>query len=400
MLVNKIIPKGYKKSEVGVIPEDWNCDKIADHCSITTGSKNTQDKVDDGEYPFFVRSQIIERINSFSFDGEGVLTAGDGVGTGKIFHYINGKCDIHQRVYLMSNFKNTLNGQFFFRYFSQAFYNRIMQMTAKSSVDSVRREMIADMQIPLPPTLEEQTAIATALSDVDALIDSLDRLIAKKQNLKQAAMQELLTGNKRLPGFSGEWDEKRLGEVGVFLKGSGVKKDDSQSGDIPCVRYGELYTHHSDIIRNFNSFISDEVAATAMKLRKGDILFAGSGETKEEIGKCAAFIHDQAAYAGGDIVILRPNDVDSVFMGYYLNTSWINRQKASKGQGDAVVHIGAKALADIIVKLPKSIEQTAIATILSDMDTELAALKARREKSVALKQSMMQELLTGKTRLV
>ncbi len=129
-------------------------------------------------------------------------------------------------------------------------------------------------------------------------------------------------------------------------------------------------------------------------------MFAGSGETKEEIGKCAAFISDIEAYAGGDIVILRPDASDSVFLGYYLNTGSIARQKASRGQGDAVVHISSSALSDVRCKLPSHAEQTAIAEVLSDMDAELATLEQRREKTRALKQGMMQELLTGKTRLV
>ncbi|MGL4502815.1 MAG: restriction endonuclease subunit S, partial [Planktothrix sp.] len=198
---NPQLPEGYKQTEVGVIPEDWELDKIASLASISTGSRNTQDKVDNGKYPFFVRSQIVESINSYSFDGEAVLTAGDGVGTGKVFHYIDAKFDVHQRVYKITEFnKNKLNGFFFYKYFSNNFYNRIMSMTAKSSVDSVRMEMIADMLIPLPP-LPEQRLIAQALSDVDALIAALDKLIAKKRHIKTATMQQLLTGKTRLPGF-------------------------------------------------------------------------------------------------------------------------------------------------------------------------------------------------------
>lgn len=129
-------------------------------------------------------------------------------------------------------------------------------------------------------------------------------------------------------------------------------------------------------------------------------MFAGSGETKEEIGKCVAFIDDFEAYAGGDIVILRLTGANPVFMGYYCNTAPINSQKASKGQGDAVVHISAAALASIEVTLPSHDEQTAIATVLADMDTEIEALEQRRAKTRDLKQAMMQELLTGRTRLI
>ncbi len=191
-------PKGTKPSELGEIPEDWDVDKIGSIVSITTGNKNTQDKLSDGKYPFFVRSQKVERINSYSFDGEAVLTAGDGVGTGKIFHYINGKFDYHQRVYLMHNFGERIDGYYFYIYFSNYFYDRIMSMTAKSSVDSVRREMIAEMPIYLP-SKAEQKAIATILSDMDSEIQTLEQRLAKTRQIKQGMMQELLTGRTRLP---------------------------------------------------------------------------------------------------------------------------------------------------------------------------------------------------------
>lgn len=260
--------------------------------------------------------------------------------------------------------------------------------------------IIGNALVPIPPKIDEQDAIATALSDADALLDGLDRLIAKKRDLKQAAMQQLLTGKTRLPGFAGEWAAKRLENMGVFLKGNGVRKDEAQSGDLPCIRYGEIYTHHNDYVLSYNSWISPAVASTAVRLKNGDLLFAGSGETKDEIGKCVAFIDDCEAYAGGDIVILRPHEADSIFMGYYCNTTPVRKQKASRGQGDAVVHISAAALSSVEVQVPSLPEQTAIATGLSDMDAEIAALEKRRNKTKDIKQAMMQELLTGKTRLV
>jgi len=258
---------------------------------------------------------------------------------------------------------------------------------------------IRKIQLALPPA-SEQRKIAEALSDADGLLRALEALIAKKRAIKHATMQQLLTGKTRLPGFSGKWETKRLGELGHFLKGSGVPRDNAQSGSLACVRYGEIYTTHNDFIRKFHSWISVEVAASATRLVRGDVLFAGSGETKEEIGKCVAFVDDREAYAGGDIVILRPRGTDSVFLGYALNTSEVNRQKASLGQGDAVVHISAAALARVHLPMPQLEEQTAIATVLSDMDTEIAALERRRDKTRGIKQGMMQQLLTGRVRLV
>ncbi|MBR9972681.1 restriction endonuclease subunit S [Magnetospirillum sulfuroxidans] len=188
----------YKHTEAGVVPSDWVVSYIEEIATISTGGKNTQDRVDGGEFPFFVRSQKVESINSYSFDGEAVLTAGDGVGTGRIFHYINGKFDAHQRVYLITDFGSHVDGYWFYLYFSVNFYNRLIQMTAKSSVDSIRREMIARMPIALPPTKAEQTAIATILSDMDSEITALEARRDKTRALKQGMMQELLSGRIRL----------------------------------------------------------------------------------------------------------------------------------------------------------------------------------------------------------
>jgi type I restriction enzyme S subunit len=269
-----------------------------------------------------------------------------------------------------------------------------------ATINQITNRSLNSFLIPFPPTEKERGRIGDALSDADALLDGLDRLIAKKRNLKQAAMQQLLTGKTRLPGFSGKWEVKRLGELGAFFKGSGVKKDQAQSGELRCVRYGEIYTHHHNYVRSFNSWISPTVAATAVPLRRGDILFAASGETKEEIGKCVAIHLDVEAYAGGDIVILRPSNCDPLFLGFVLNHPSIASQKASLGQGDAVVHISASALASIAVRLPALEEQSAVAAVLLDFDDEIAALENRRDKVQSLKRAMMQELLTGKTRLV
>ena len=189
--------KNYKQTEAGIIPEDWNFDKIENLTTITTGAKNTQDRVDEGQYPFFVRSQKVERIGTYSFDGEAVLTAGDGVGTGKVFHYVNGKFDFHQRVYKLSNFDDRLYGYFFYLYFKNNFLKRVMAMTAKSSVDSVRMEMIADMFVPLPEK-KEQTVIAQVLSDMESEIEALEQEKNKYKQLKLGMMQQLLTGRIRL----------------------------------------------------------------------------------------------------------------------------------------------------------------------------------------------------------
>lgn len=276
---------------------------------------------------------------------------------------------------------------------------RLADLVSATALPALNNSDLASMLVSLPP-VDCQVEVAGVLARADALLGKLDQLIAKKRDLKQAAMQQLLTGRLRLRSFEGQWEDRSLASLGSMLKGRGVTRDQANSGSIACVRYGEIYTSHHDIVRSITSWISPAVAATATRLKCGDILFAGSGETKEEIGKCVAFIDDFEAYAGGDIVILRPRGTDSRFLGYALNTPEVNRQKANFGQGDAVVHISAAALGSVTVRLPPLDEQVAIATVLADMDTELAALEIRREKTRQLKQGMMQALLTGRIRLV
>ena len=198
-----------------------------------------------------------------------------------------------------------------------------------------------------------------------------------------------------------DWEIKTLGELGSFSKGSGISRAEANTGSIPCVRYGEIYTHHNDYIKKYNSFISSEVAQKAKLLHYGDILFAGSGETKEDIGKSIAFIENIQAYAGGDIIILSTdtNICDAKFIGYISNTSFVNKQKATKGQGDAVVHITSDSLKNISILLPPLPEQKAIAEALSDVDDLITALDKKIAKKRLIKQGAMQELLTGKKRL-
>lgn len=372
------VKKGYKQTEVGIIPEDWSLEFVGNIADVKTGGKNTQDRVDEGQYPFFVRSQTVERINSYSFDGEAVLTAGDGVGTGKVFHYINAKFDVHQRVYRISNFNENLNGYFFYLYFSNHFYNRIMQMTAKSSVDSVRMEMITKMLIPLPPTLTEQTAIATALSDADALIEALEQLITKKRQIKHGAMQELLTGKKRLPGFSGEWEVRRLGELLDYEQPTKYLVSNSEYGDgndVPVLTAGKTfilgYTDEQDGIFNDLPVIIFDDFTTASKY----VTFPFKAKSSA-------------------MKMLKPKDKKTSLRLIFELIQSIKFQLGDHKR------YWISEYQTLEIKFPSEEEQAAIAAILSDMDADIAALEEKLNKARAVKQGMMQELLTGRVRLV
>lgn len=378
----------YIQTEIGLIPSDWKVDFIKNIAQIKTGSRNTQDRIENGIYPFFVRSQTIERINSYSFDGEAVLTAGDGVGVGKVIHYVNEKFDCHQRVYRISDFNTNVNGFYFFQYFSNNFLNRIMQMTAKSSVDSVRMEMIADMQIPLPPTLEEQTLIATALSNTDTWIANLENLLTKKRQIKQGALQELLKPKQG-------WEDKKLGDVGECIIGLTYSPDN-------VVSEGKLVLRSSNVkdnklVYSDTVFVNVEVSEKLIT-RKGDILICVRNGSRNLIGKCA-YIDGRGVGEtfGAFMSVFRSNYNAYIFQVFQSN---IIKKQIEEHLGATINQITNKSLNSFQIPFPTIKEQEYIVDILSDMDAEIEQLETKLEKAKKVKQGMMQELLTGKTRLV
>lgn len=391
------VPPGYKRTEMGVIPEDWEVKSFSEILK-RYNAKSSQIKA--SEYQDFGIFPVVDQGKQsvigftdnkdkvFSCPKAGVIIFGDHTCIVKYIDFDFSVGADGTQVLITKTNEST------------AFYAYQLQHRGVESTGYNRHFKFLKERAFLVPPVAERRAIVTALSDADALIESLNRLIAKKRAIKQATMQQLLTGQTRLPGFTVEWETKRLAAIGNFYKGYGIKRDDVTSEGVPCIRYGEIYTRYGDCVVAPESRVPERVAQSAFSLKSGDLLFAGSGETAEEIGMCVAYLGRQAAYAGGDIVILRPYQGNPAYLGRLLNHPSIVQQKARLGQGDAVVHISARNLAHIELRLPSEEEQSAISNLLFDMDTEIEALERRRDKARQIKQGMMQQLLTGRVRLV
>ena len=412
MEVNRNTTSGnlaYKKTVIDVLPCDWTVRELGPLVTITSGESPYLFSFCDSGIPYFKVDQL---NNSTKFLGSTytdyfISASSKTVPRGSILFPKRGASIMLNKVRLLEEdgYMDTnvmaltptgdINGNYLFYILS---YLRLSSVADITSIPQINNKHIIPFQVPCPP-LAEQYAIADALSDVDELLAGLDAVISKKRIIKQATVQQLLTGKIRLPGFSGEWKTKRLGELGDFSKGYGIKREDISDAGLPCIRYGELYTRYENYILNVASRVPPSVALDALPIRTGDLLFAGSGETAEEIGRCAVYLGQETAYAGGDIVVLTPSEQSSIYLGHLMNCSTVSMEKARMGQGDAIVHISASNLAQIQLKLPSFVEQQAIATVLYDMDVEIAALERRREKTHVIKQGMMQALLTGKVRL-
>jgi type I restriction enzyme S subunit len=357
------------------LPDGWKREQIRAFASIGTGAKDTQDRSPLGRYPFYVRSQKVERIDSWSFEGEAVLTAGDGVGTGKVFHYIDGRFDYHQRVYRISNFRSDVSGRYFFHQFSRNFLARIESLTAKSSVDSVRMETIAGMEIPLPARAE-QVLITRAIDDAEALVEILDRLIAKKQAVKLGMMQQLLIGKSRLPGFTAPWKSGHLSDMlsyeqpGRFLVHTTRQLN---SGRVPVLTAGKSfvlgYTNETEGVYKAHPVIIFDDFTTASKFVDFDF---------------------KAKSSAMKILSARP--------GYSLRFMFERMQLVSFPVGEHKRY-WISEYSKMQIPVPDEAEQVAIAAVLQDCTDEIRSLEARLVKAKAIKQGMMQELLTGRTRL-
>ena len=282
---------------------------------------------------------------------------------------------------------------------SPSYRTKVRETAAGTKVKHTSPEKLLEIFVRLP-LLTEQRAIAAALSDVDALLAKLEQLIAKKRDLKQAAMQQLLTGQTRLPGFEGAWEVVRAGDVGQFRGGSGfpIKYQGMKGGEYPLFKVSDMNNVGNEIfMETANNFI-DEVLRKklgATVFPAGSIVLAKVGaavflERKKILSKASCLDNNMAAF------VMDSSRANCRFIHYAM----LNKKLGNLVSTTALPSLSGTILSAIEIALPPLAEQTAIAAVLSDMDTDLAALEARRDKTRALKQGMMQELLTGRIRLV
>jgi len=268
--------------------------------------------------------------------------------------------------------------------------------SGKSGVPGVNRNDLHMISIKLPE-VEEQRVIATALSDVDALIAALDKLIVKKRAIKTAAMQQLLTGKVRLTGFSGEWEKKQLRELAVITRGASPRPIDSpiwfdENSNTGWVRISDITNTGIFLYETTQRLSSMGIKHSRPVARNSLIMSICATVGRPIITKIETCIHD-------GFVMFEHLSVDQLFLYYVL--SLIEKDWSNYGQTGSQMNLNTGLINKTTVRIPNSrIEQNTIATVLSDIDAEITALEARRNKTQAIKQGMMQELLTGRTRLI
>lgn len=418
------IPVGYKQTEVGVIPQDWPVVALGEICATSSGTTPSRELADR-----YFRNGTISWVKTLDLNNREITTTDERVTTKAIdetslhaypigtvlvamyggFNQIGRtgllriSATVNQAITAIQPRANLLSSEYLLAALNfRVHYWKAVASSSRKDPNITSQDVKA-FAIACPPLLE-QRAIAAALSDVDALLAKLDQFIAKKRDLKQAAMQQLLTGKIRLPGFSGEWDVKPMGTLGSTFGGlTGKTKEDFGRGGSRYIPFMNVMTDtviDADWLEQVN-VVHGEAQNVA---KKGDLFFNGSSETPEEVGFCAVLLEDiPDLYLNSFCFGFRFNAeamVNGLFFAYWFRCQEGRKAMSLLAQGATRYNIAKSAFLQLEIPQPSAEEQTAIATVLCDMDAELAALEARRDKTRALKQGMMQELLTGRIRLV
>lgn len=357
--------------------DPWQVSKLVELADVTTGNKDTQDKNDDGMFPFFVRSQTVERINTYSYDGEAILTSGDGVGVGKNFHYVNGKFDFHQRVYCIRNFKKQISGRYLFHYFSEKFNKRVMKLSAKNSVDSVRREMITDMPIYVP-SISEQTKIANFLSSIDEKITQLTQKCDLLTKYKEGVLQQIFSQKLRFKDDKNqdfpEWEEHEIGEIfkvtrGNVLSMTLVTPAPSEHNPYPVF---SSQTKNNGLAGYFNSFLyENSITWTTDGANAGDVNYRKGKFYCTNV--CGVLINNKG-YANVCVAELI-NAVSRKYVSYVGNPKLMNN-----------------IMAKIAIDFPCVAEQTKIARFLSAIDDKITNAQAQLVATKQYKQGLLQQM--------
>ena len=298
-------------------------------------------------------------------------------------------------------------------YFLQSnwFYKQLIFHTDGGIIQNVGPTHIKRTKFLLPP-LPEQRKIAEILSVVDEAIENTDTIIKQTEQLKKGLMQKLFTegiGHKRfretkIGWIPEEWEIKPLGDLGDFFKGTSIAASEIVENGLPCIRYGDIYVQYENdnVVTHFSAFINSDTAEHSRRIYEGDILFAGTGETQEDIGKCVAYTITEEAYAGGDLIVFRPqkeHQLNSVFLSYCMNCGEVAKAKSRLGQGLSIFHIYSKNLKTLHVPIPSTSEQNKISEILLEFDNRIKTEQAHKAELKQIKKGLMQVLLTGQVRV-
>ncbi|GMQ63480.1 restriction endonuclease subunit S [Vallitalea maricola] len=375
--------------------DDWEECKVEKLCSISTGKSNTQDNVSDGKYRFYVRSPIIEHSNRYIYDQEAVLTVGDGVGTGKVFHYVNGKYDLHQRVYQMYDFNGVL-GKYFYYNFSLNFYERVMSMTAKTSVDSVRLEMISKMDMCFPE-IEEQKRIISLLENLDKIITLHQRKHKKILSIKKAMLNKMFPEKNndipeiRFKGHTDVWEQREFGKCVLIQRGGSPRPIEdfiiNDVNGINWIKIGDV-AKGSRYITSTKEKIKLEGEKKSRRVFIGDLILSNS----MSFGRPYIMQVDGCIHDGWLLIRDKKKMFDIEYLLQMLSSDYMLDQYKSLASGGVVNNLNSELVQSTTVLLPEITEQEKIGELFKQIDNLITLHENQLDKLKNIKESCLEKM--------
>lgn len=411
------VKPGYKQTEVGLIPDSWTVKPISECMRLLNGRAFKPSEWASSGLPIIRIQNLNNPLSEFNYYPFSDIEDRHRIQSGDLLFAWSGTLGSSfgarswqgpEGVLNQHIFKVIPDAKFISSDYALVAFKRIEDDIAKkahgfkTSFVHIKKSDLDSTLLSIP-CHREQKAIALALGEIDSLISNLDQLITKKRDIQQAAIQQLLTGERRLPGFSGAWDVKPMRALGNTYGGlAGKTKINFGHGEARYIPFMNVMT---DTVIDASWLESVDVAPDEAQnlAKKGDLFFNGSSETPEEVGFCSVLLEEiPNLYLNSFCFGFRFNTAEKVsglFFAYWFRSKAGRAAMSVLAQGATRYNIAKSAFMKLEIPQPSEEEQTAIATVLSDMDAELAALNARRNKARQLKQGMMQELLTGRIRL-
>ena len=381
----------FKNTEIGMIPQDWDIKKLGDIFDI--GNGRDYKHLNAGKIPVYGTGGLMTYVNDYLYDGETVCIGRKGTINAPQYH--SGKIWTVDTLFYTYNFRET---DVRFLYYLTQIIDWNAYNTA-TGVPSLTSQNILNILVSLPP-LNEQHRIASALTSIDNLISSLDKLIEKKKNIKQGAMQQLLTGETRLKGFNEPWVKRKLGDNATIQRGGSPRPIEAylttNRDGINWIKIGDVRPNDK-FIRHTAEKIIPEGVSHSRQVYKGDFILSNS----MSFGRPYILDIDGCIHDGWLVIKDYSNTYCMDFLYYILSSNAVFDQYIAMAAGSSVKNLNKEKVANVMLFAPQSLaEQQAIATILTKMDDEITALEAKKAKYEAIKQGMMQQLLTGKIRLI
>ena len=377
-----------KKLIERLCPDGVEYRKLVDLAEVGTGSSNKQDSSDDGKYPFFVRSKFIERHNDYEYDEEAIIIPGEG-GIGDIFHYINGKYALHQRVYRIHFITNSVNAKFAYYYLRNSFKKYILGKAVSATVTSIRKPMIQNFEIPVPP-LEVQTKIVEILDNFTELEAELEAKLEAELEARRKQYEyyrnQLLTFDK-VGGarFDVKW--MKMSDIGTFTRGKRFVRTDIVEDGVPCIHYGDMYTYYGLKADKAKTHLTPEKAQKMRFAKKNDVVIVGAGENKRDIGVGVAWLGEEDV-AVHDACYIFSSDLYPQYVSHFLRTEFYHKQIYPLVSEGKICSISAQSIGRAIIPIPPLDEQKRIVSILdrfealtTDLQSGLPAeIEARRKQ--------------------